>query len=107
MADNFLDLPVMDPPPGAVQNIDNPPNKNSAVIAVYTVCIVLVSVFVALRLYAKFAFMKAPRIQDCKIFSLPPVSRRQSDMFADLIVPTFVRPLRQAPDIFFRVATNT
>ncbi|KAI1760613.1 hypothetical protein GGR53DRAFT_522968 [Hypoxylon sp. FL1150] len=56
MADNYLDLPVMEPPPGQIQDLDNPPNKNDVVIAVYTVCIVIVSVFVALRLYAKFVF---------------------------------------------------
>jgi len=98
MGDNFLDMPVMDPPPGQVQNIENPPNKNNTVIAIYTVCIVLVSVFVALRLYAKFAFMKAPRVQDCKVPSLPPVSQRKSYKFADLIVPTYVRSFGQVPD---------
>ncbi|KAK7754815.1 hypothetical protein SLS62_003129 [Diatrype stigma] len=64
MAANYLDSPAMEPPPGEVQDLDNPPNKNDVVIAVYTVCIVIVSVFVALRIYAKFVFLKAPRIQD-------------------------------------------
>ncbi|KAI0889004.1 uncharacterized protein GGS22DRAFT_65983 [Annulohypoxylon maeteangense] len=64
MADNPLDLPAMDPPPGEVQDLNNPPNKNDVVVAVYTVCIIIVTAFVAMRLYAKFVFLKASRIED-------------------------------------------
>ncbi|TAQ89054.1 hypothetical protein B7494_g2623 [Chlorociboria aeruginascens] len=66
MSDDSLDLSAaaLDPPPGAVQDLDNPPNGNSTVVAVYTVCMVIATIFVALRLYAKFIFLKAPRIQD-------------------------------------------
>ncbi|KAI1140806.1 hypothetical protein F5Y05DRAFT_287312 [Hypoxylon sp. FL0543] len=63
MAD-FLDAPAMDPPPGEVQNLDNPPNHNDAVIAVYTVSIAIATIFVVLRLYAKFVLLKVPRIED-------------------------------------------
>ncbi|TGO32560.1 hypothetical protein BHYA_0306g00030 [Botrytis hyacinthi] len=62
--DNFLDLPAMEPPAGEVQNLDNPPNGNNTVIGIYSVCIALASVFVVLRLYAKFVFTKTARVQD-------------------------------------------
>ncbi|KAK8070254.1 hypothetical protein PG994_006870 [Apiospora phragmitis] len=64
MADDPLNAPVMNPPPGEVQDLDNPPNKNDVVIAVYTVCLIIVSTFVALRLYSKFVLLKMARTQD-------------------------------------------
>ncbi|KAK7918070.1 hypothetical protein PG985_009944 [Apiospora marii] len=70
MADDPLNAPAMDPPPGEVQDLDNPPNKNDVVVAVYTVCLVIVSIFVALRLYSKFVILKMARIQDCKTLPL-------------------------------------
>lgn len=67
MADSsYLDFPVMDPPPGEVQDLDNPPNKNDVVVAVYTVCIVIVSIFTTLRVYSKFFLLKTPKVEDCK-----------------------------------------
>ncbi|KAI2470458.1 hypothetical protein F4781DRAFT_421236 [Annulohypoxylon bovei var. microspora] len=54
----------MDPPPGEVRDLDNPPSKNDVVVAAYTVRVVIVSVSVALRLYAKFVFLKASRVED-------------------------------------------
>ncbi|KAI0838316.1 hypothetical protein F5Y06DRAFT_55791 [Hypoxylon sp. FL0890] len=64
MAGIDLNMPAMEPPPGAVQNLDNPPNHNGAVIAVYTVSIAIATIFVVLRLYAKFVLLKSPRIED-------------------------------------------
>ncbi|KAF2728851.1 hypothetical protein EJ04DRAFT_448516 [Polyplosphaeria fusca] len=67
-----LDLsgPALLPPTGAVQNLDNPPNHNDGFVAGYTVCIFVTSVFVSLRLYAKFIFLKLPRVVDYLLFPL-------------------------------------
>ncbi|PQE09149.1 integral membrane PTH11 protein [Rutstroemia sp. NJR-2017a WRK4] len=67
LPDNYLDLPAMEPPAGEVQNLDNPPNGNNTVIGIYSVCIALATVFVILRLYAKFIFTKTAKIQDCHL----------------------------------------
>jgi hypothetical protein len=87
--------PAMPAPEGQVQNLDNPPNGNDAVVAVYSVCLVITTAFVATRIYAKFIYLNSPRIVDCKsIFSRPcgaPVAISVSDLSTDLIVPTFVR----------------
>ncbi|KAF2972674.1 hypothetical protein GQX73_g954 [Xylaria multiplex] len=59
-----LDAPALDPPSGVTANLDNPPNHNGAVIAIYTVSILITTIFVLIRLYAKFLFLKAPRLED-------------------------------------------
>ncbi|KAI1742252.1 hypothetical protein F4680DRAFT_44880 [Xylaria scruposa] len=59
-----LNAPALDPPPGYTQNLDNPPNHNDAVIAIYTVLIFITTIFVSIRLYAKFWFLKDPRLED-------------------------------------------
>ncbi|TGJ87739.1 hypothetical protein E0Z10_g1066 [Xylaria hypoxylon] len=59
-----LNAPALDAPPGVKAEFDNPPNHNGAVIAIYTVSIFLTTVFVLIRLYAKFHFLKAPRLED-------------------------------------------
>ncbi|GAW22250.1 hypothetical protein ANO14919_117860 [Xylariales sp. No.14919] len=64
MAEIYLDAPAIDPPPGVTANIDDPPNHNGAVIAIYTVSIFITTIFVLIRLYAKFVFLKAPRLED-------------------------------------------
>ncbi|KAF2013464.1 hypothetical protein BU24DRAFT_314463, partial [Aaosphaeria arxii CBS 175.79] len=61
---DFLDMPAMAPPAGQTANLENPPNHNGAVVAVYTVCITIVTIFVALRVYAKFIFLRNSRIVD-------------------------------------------
>lgn len=61
-----LNAAALDPPPGVEQNLDNPPNHNNAIIAVYTVSIFFTTIFVGIRLYAKFIFLKAPRLEDCE-----------------------------------------
>jgi hypothetical protein len=62
-----LSAPAGMPPTGAVQNLDNPPNHNAGFVAGYTVCIVITTIFVSLRLYAKFVFLKLPRVVDCEM----------------------------------------
>ncbi|KAI0118756.1 hypothetical protein GGR51DRAFT_497519 [Nemania sp. FL0031] len=59
-----LNAPALDPPLGVQANFDNPPNKNDVIIGVYTVEIFLATIFVLIRLYAKFIFLKAPRLED-------------------------------------------
>ncbi|KAI0442183.1 hypothetical protein F4803DRAFT_520211 [Xylaria telfairii] len=59
-----LNAPALDPPPGFTQNLDHPTNHNNAVIAIYTISIFITTIFVSIRLYAKFVFLKAPRLED-------------------------------------------
>ncbi|KAK8017287.1 hypothetical protein PG991_008363 [Apiospora marii] len=72
MADDPLNAPAMDPPPGEVQDLDNPPNKNYVVVSFYTVCLIIVSIFVALRLYSKFILLKMARTPDYLFILLLP-----------------------------------
>lgn len=102
MADDPLNAPVMNPPPGEVQDLDNPPNKNDVVIAVYTVCLVIVSAFVGLRLYSKFVLLKMARTQDCKMISLFDDSVTQQMItkltsLTDFLIPTYVRLIPTTP----------
>ncbi|KAI0476827.1 hypothetical protein F4859DRAFT_480379 [Xylaria cf. heliscus] len=63
-----LNAAVLDPPPGYTQNLEHPPNHNDAVIAIYTISILITTLFVSMRLYAKFIFVKAPRLEDYLLF---------------------------------------
>ncbi|KAI0905940.1 hypothetical protein F4823DRAFT_566287 [Ustulina deusta] len=59
-----LNAPALDPPPGVTANFVNPPNHNHAVVGIYTVSILITAIFVFIRIYAKFVFLKAPRLED-------------------------------------------
>ncbi|KAI0408573.1 hypothetical protein F4802DRAFT_547982 [Xylaria palmicola] len=65
-----LNAPALEPPPGVQQNLDNPPNHNAATIAIYTIAITLTTLFVFIRLYAKFIYLKAPRLEDYLLIPL-------------------------------------
>jgi hypothetical protein len=67
-----LNGPAISAPEGAVQDLDNPPNHNNAVIAVYTACLVIMAAFVALRLYAKIVFLKLPELWTLRCSSFYP-----------------------------------
>ncbi|RYP67280.1 hypothetical protein DL770_008647 [Monosporascus sp. CRB-9-2] len=60
----ILDGPALPPPEGYTSNFDNPPNRNSMVIAVVSICMIFATVFVAIRAFAKCAYLKMTRVED-------------------------------------------
>ncbi|KAI1204092.1 uncharacterized protein F4807DRAFT_472697 [Annulohypoxylon truncatum] len=68
MADIDLNAAALNPPNGTEQNLDNSPNHKDVTIAVYTISIAIASIFIIIRLYTKFVFLKAPRAEDYKFF---------------------------------------
>ncbi|KAI2608212.1 uncharacterized protein GGS25DRAFT_489276 [Hypoxylon fragiforme] len=64
-----LDLngPVLSPPDGIESNLDNPPNRNALVIGLTSFFLVISLLFLLVRAYAKFVYMKNTQtLGDCK-----------------------------------------
>ncbi|KAF2836640.1 hypothetical protein M501DRAFT_923261, partial [Patellaria atrata CBS 101060] len=59
-----LNGPAMEPPPGVIPNLDNPPNKDAIGYGVFLTCICLSSILVAIRLYAKIICTKLVKKED-------------------------------------------
>ena len=55
---NILDQPVMPPPSGQVSNLVDPPSIASGLYITTGICLSLIVLFAALRLYAKFRILK-------------------------------------------------
>lgn len=58
-------LPGMTPPPGQVSNFVDPPNLSVAVAVVLTICSVLMTVAVGLRVYSKLDSARSFSLDDC------------------------------------------
>ncbi|KAI0538554.1 hypothetical protein GGR58DRAFT_501059 [Xylaria digitata] len=59
-----LNGPALMPPPGAVPNFDNPPNKNDVGIVTNAICLFVTLLVIVLRAYAKIVCVKKLRIED-------------------------------------------
>lgn len=60
----LLDGPALKPPVGVQSNFENPPNSNAIPEAVIPICLVLVSVAVLLRYYARAFVAKEIKVDD-------------------------------------------
>jgi hypothetical protein len=61
---SLFDRPAMMAPDGVDPEFDNPPNRNTMVIAIITVCLVISSIAVTLRVYSRYAILGKIQIQD-------------------------------------------
>lgn len=59
-----LNEPLSAPPPGETPNFAHPPSRASAVYIAAGICVPLILLFAALRLYAKLAIMKNKKSWD-------------------------------------------
>ena len=59
------ELPVGPPPPGVQSNFASPVSRASDIVIAGATCLSLVTLFAALRLYAKLAVMKTRTWDDC------------------------------------------
>lgn len=62
-----LDFPAMPPPAGVVPNFANPVSHDKAIIAFHTVCIILITMFLAMRLYTRHFINHWLTWDDCKL----------------------------------------
>lgn len=58
-------IPTMPPPPGLMSNFVNPPTRAGEVIAAFSICFALATIFVGLRLYVRLAMIRMFGISDC------------------------------------------
>ncbi|KAK0634893.1 hypothetical protein B0T17DRAFT_594652 [Bombardia bombarda] len=56
--------PGLTPPPGIVSNFDNPPDENGAAHATLAICLVVSTVAIILRIYARFFVLRKPFLGD-------------------------------------------
>lgn len=62
--DGLLSLPALEPPPGITANFDDPPNRNGLAYFVTTICVVISSLCVLIRLYSKVSMEKRLRVEE-------------------------------------------
>lgn len=60
----LLAAPALDPPPGVTANFDNPPNRNGLAWGVTTVCTVILTLCLLIRLYARTWMEKKLRVEE-------------------------------------------
>lgn len=60
----ILDGPALRPPAGTQSNFDNPANHNAIPEAVIPICLVFVSLSIALRSYARLLIAKRIDVED-------------------------------------------
>lgn len=64
-----LDLsqePALQPPNGTVPNLVDPPNQNTLVMSIVVLCLVITTILVLIRVWARVVVMKMVRLQDCE-----------------------------------------
>lgn len=62
----LLDGSALAPPDGVTPNFDNPPNKNTMVMAVYGTCLALGTTLVMARVYSVWCSSRKFYISDCE-----------------------------------------
>lgn len=55
------------PPVGEQANFTNPPNQMKSTIALHTVCLTAVTLWVALRIYTRHFINRQLRLDDCEV----------------------------------------
>lgn len=58
------------PPPGQKANFVDPPNQTASTIALHTICLSLVTLCVAMRLYTRKIINHQLGLDDCKALSM-------------------------------------
>ncbi|KAI0138900.1 hypothetical protein F4776DRAFT_662601 [Hypoxylon sp. NC0597] len=66
--DAILEGPALAPPDGVNPNFETPPNRDAEARAIALVCLVLVSLTLLLRAYAKLFCLKRVHVEDCLAF---------------------------------------
>lgn len=80
------DAPALNPPPGFTSNFDNPAGVQGKIHTTLIFCLVISTVSVWSRLYARFFIQKTHGWDDCKITSIPNVSTDIGLIFGRYIV---------------------
>ena len=67
----LLASPALEPPPGVTANFDNPPNENGLAWGVTTFCMVIATLCLFLRGYARMWLEKTVRVEEGKVSLAP------------------------------------
>ena len=62
----FLNGPAGIPPKGMTPNFEDPPNHDSLVISTVTVCLVLTTLAIMIRIYTKAFLIRSIKYEDCE-----------------------------------------
>jgi hypothetical protein len=60
----MLDMPAMEPPEGQEANFENPPNENALALGIITVTLVIGTLCVLLRAYARVYLLRKVQIEE-------------------------------------------
>ena len=67
----LLNGPALPPPPGVTPNFVNPANLDKLTIAIFTLCMILATLTVILRMWTKICIIRQTSIDDCISSSSP------------------------------------
>lgn len=63
---NLATTPALQPPPGVRFNLLDPDSLNPVIIGVSTLCLVLATIMISIRLVTKFLTTQEFLLEDCK-----------------------------------------
>ena len=67
----LLNGPALPPPPGVTPNFVNPENLDNLTIAIFTLCMILATLTVILRMWTKICIIRQTSMDDCISSSSP------------------------------------
>lgn len=62
--DAVLEMPAMAPPTGEVSNFINPPNQNGMAVGIMVLCVVVTTLCLLIRAYARLILLKRIQAQE-------------------------------------------
>ncbi len=70
ISEAFKNVPLASPPPGVVQNLENPQSRSYQVYIISAVFVALSIFFMAVRVYAKVAIQRSRTWDDCQSYNV-------------------------------------
>lgn len=65
-----LNFPALQPPEGVEPDFTKPGNRNAVAIAVYVICLTLVTFSAIARIYSRIFIVKQLRLEDCRSYTV-------------------------------------
>ena len=64
------ETPALPPPPGVTSNFSNPASHDTATIIMHTLCLILTTLFVVMRIYTRYFISHWLSVDDCVLIPL-------------------------------------
>ena len=75
--------PALKPPLGVLPNFHNPPSQRTANVVCQTLCLIISTLCVSIRMYTKFFIIRSHGCEDCELYLFCALSRSNADYRTD------------------------